>query len=152
MTHNKRLKHGGFVGGKEQPLHYVWRSMLARCYNPNDKSFAHYGGRGITVCERWRNDYLAFAADMGERPSPRMSIERHDVDGPYAPSNCYWATASEQQRNKTSTRYYFNGYLALTLVEAADLLGISKELAHWRFRTFGSFEKGAAWHELPKAL
>jgi hypothetical protein len=69
-------------------------------------SYPQYGGRGITVCERWRSDFSAFLADMGERPSLDHSIDRLDNDGNYEPGNCRWATRSEQQQNK---RRFFKG-------------------------------------------
>jgi len=146
-----RYKHGGYAGGKERPEHYVWRTMLARCHNPNDKNFCHYGGRNIRVCKRWLK-YENFVADMGPRPSPAHSLDRINVDGDYKPSNCRWATRSEQQKNKTSTRVYTNGNFTGTLVECAKHVGISKELAHWRWKTHSTFEKGIAWRELQKRL
>lgn len=73
--------------------------MRSRCLNPKAPQYKYYGARGITICERW-NDIENFIADMGEKPTREHSIDRIDVDGHYEPSNCRWATASEQQRNK----------------------------------------------------
>lgn len=142
-----RTKHGAYTGGKEKPEHYVWRSMLARCTNPRASSFKYYGARGINVCARWQN-YSNFIADMGDRPTPEHSLERKDYNGDYEPDNCCWATRSEQQKNKSSTKVYSNGVFVGTLVECAKAIGISKELAHWRWKTHKTFKAGEPWHQL----
>jgi hypothetical protein len=78
--------------------------MLERCRNPNHPQWKNYGGRGITVCDRWKRDYLAFEADMGVRPQPFLSIDRINNDGNYEPGNCRWATQSQQNSNQRRRR------------------------------------------------
>ena len=77
----------------------IWRDMINRCHYEKYPERHLYGGRGISVCDRWRKSFECFLADMGEAP-PQLSIDRIDNDGNYEPSNCRWATASEQVRNR----------------------------------------------------
>ncbi len=94
--------YGRTHGMTNTPAHVSWRSMLTRCRNQNHDSYPDYGGRGITVCERWLR-FENFYADMGERPEG-TSLDRIDRDGNYEASNCRWATLAEQQRNKRRIR------------------------------------------------
>ena len=82
------------------PEYSSWISMKGRCKYKGTRSYEHYGGRGISVCERWLNSFEAFYADMGNKPSPRHSLDRIDVNGNYKPSNCKWSTPSEQAFNR----------------------------------------------------
>lgn len=144
-----RTKHGAYVGGKESPEHYTWRVMIDRCIKPNHSAYMFYGARGITVCDRWLQ-YENFIADMGMRPSSSHSLDRINNDAGYSKENCRWATHSEQQSNKTSTKYYTNNDFTGTLTECAKYLGISKHTAHARWKAWGSFEKETQWQKLQK--
>lgn len=93
-----RLKHGHNAVGKRSRTYSCWGDMIKRCTNPKAGNYVYYGGRGIKVCDRWRS-FENFLADMGECPNG-LSIDRIDNDGNYELSNCHWATALEQARNK----------------------------------------------------
>lgn len=86
------------------PERYAWHDMKLRCLEPSYKQFKDYGGRGITVCDRWLDSYENFFADMGERPSSAYSLDRIDNDGNYEPGNCRWATRVEQSRNRRNVK------------------------------------------------
>lgn len=88
----------------KHPLYSTWQGMKQRCLNPNAKTYKHYGGRGITICEKWVNSFEAFCEDVGPRPSLDYSIDRKDVNGHYEPANCRWATEVEQANNRTNSR------------------------------------------------
>jgi hypothetical protein len=86
------------------PEYRIWSLAIQRCHNPHHPPFKNYGGRGITVCDRWRASFEAFYADMGPRPSPAYSLDRIDNDKGYCPENCRWATRTEQARNSRKAR------------------------------------------------
>jgi hypothetical protein len=100
------VKHGLARKNNLHPLYRRWLSMWYRCTKPNNRSFPDYGGRGISVCERWK-DFTAFLADMGDPPTPAHTLDRFpDKDGNYEPGNVRWATPKEQAQNRRQRRMY----------------------------------------------
>lgn len=98
-------KHNHTANGKWSPEYRAWHEMLQRCYNPNRRKWLDYGGRGIKVCARWQKSFLAFLAYVGQRPSPRHSLDRYpDNDGDYRRGNVRWATPKQQSNNRRKRR------------------------------------------------
>ena len=103
----------------------IYKSMIARCYNPNNPKYKNYGGRGIKICEEWRKDkkiFFEWAINSGY--SQELSIDRKNVNGDYTPNNCRWATYKQQANNKTNTRWYEHNGENHTLSEWSEITGI----------------------------
>lgn len=109
----------------------TWKSMKARCYNPSNKNYKDYGGRGITVCEQWRNDFAAFGEDMQAEYADDLEIDRIDPNGNYSPENCRWISRAAQNKNKRNSRPVDTPWGRICLAEAAVKSGLSpRTLSH----------------------
>jgi len=111
-------------GCSNTPAYVTWCNMKQRCYNQNDERYPDYGGRGITICDRWRNSFENFLADMGERTKGEV-IDRIDNNGNYEPENCRWMTYKVNNRNKRNTTLIeFNGEIR-SISDWAEKLGMN---------------------------
>lgn len=124
-----RVKHG-MRNTKE---YKVWWAMKNRCFRPLTKSYPNYGGRGITVCDLWKNSFENFIKDMGRCPEG-LTLERNDVNGNYEPSNCRWATTTEQSRNRRNSIMVDYHGSCMNLADVADLTRVSYEFLKYRVK------------------
>ncbi len=118
-------------GGSYSSEYKIWQSMKSRCLNPNSTGYKHYGGSGITVCERWRNSFLDFLEDVGKRPEG-MTLERKNNNGNYTPKNCKWATWKEQSNNKSTSRLITFRGETKTVTMWSDELNIKRHIIFQR--------------------
>ncbi len=125
MRNPKRL-------AKNIPGFNSWAGMIQRCKDINKDGYQYYGGRGITVCERWET-FANFLEDMGEKPEG-LTLDRIDRDGNYEPSNCRWASLSEQARNKKDTHHLTLGDVTKPLIAWAEELGVNPNTFRMRKR------------------
>lgn len=130
-------------GRSRSPIYGIWCKMRDRCENPKNKDYPKWGGRGISVCARWKK-FENFLSDMGERPE-RMTIERLDNDGDYEPSNCKWASRKEQAWNTSRNRYFEINGESLILSEWARRLGTSTDTIDFRLKAGWPIEKALTY-------
>ena len=123
-----------FDGRSSHPLHKVWNAMFDRCENPNNQMFSVYGGRGISVCQEWRDfqKFVEWSDSVGGRPKG-YSLDRIDPNGNYCPENCRWADDETQQNNKRTNQYLTYKGETLSLSQWARKLGISRYAIQYRF-------------------
>lgn len=119
----------------------TWQRIYARCHDPNHHKYPWYGGRGIAVCERWRESYRAFLHDMGRAPAPEYTIERKENDGDYEPGNCRWATMKEQAQNRRSNRNIKFRGRTLTAAAWAEEMGMDRRVLWKRLKARWSVER-----------
>lgn len=140
--HEKRkaatTTHGGTLGGKTTGEYRCWLEMKSRCHNPKASHFEYYGGQGVEVCERWRESFEAFLADVGPMPTPKHNtIDRIRNEKGYEPGNVRWATRAEQMRNtRRNVNVTYDGR-TMCLTDWATELGINFKTLRYRLKRWG---------------
>jgi hypothetical protein len=148
--HPAHFIHGGARVGRKIPEYRIWCAMRERCSNPNVKCYKNYGGRGITVCNRWLI-FSNFISDMGRRPTPKHSIDRFpDNNGNYDPSNCRWATQKEQCSNTRFNRIVKCNGISKNLTQWSESAKISQSTL--RNRLDCNWDIARAINEIPKRI
>lgn len=125
MLLEKNMTHGQDRRRQRTREYNAWVLMRDRCTNPKNADWHNYGGRGITVCDAWRNDFAQFFADMGPKPSPAHQIDRVDNDKGYSPDNCRWATPKENTSNQRRTVFLEYDGKKLTQGEWSRITGLA---------------------------
>jgi hypothetical protein len=121
-------------GKSYSQIHNAWCAIKTRCNNTKNPNYQRYGGRGIKVCKEWAESFEKFAADVGEPPSRKHSIERIDNQGNYEPGNCRWATKTEQARNRRTSHFIVINGEKHCLSEWLEIKGLNKSTFEGRIR------------------
>ena len=130
------IKHGL----RHHALYRKWSNIIDRCYNPNNRSFARYGGRGIVMCDRWRHSVANFINDIGVSPNKAFHLDRIDNNGPYSPENTRWASSSENCRNKNNNRILTAFGKTMCLTSWAEELRMNPKTIRSRIKMGWSLE------------
>jgi len=122
-----KIKHGL----RYEPEYQLWLNMKGRCYNEKNKSYKYYGGRGITVCDKWFNDFSSFYKDMCPRPSDEHQLDRRNNNKGYSPGNCRWVKRIDNVRNRTDSKWWHvNGIKYESCGHAASEIGVAVVTIH----------------------
>jgi len=140
-NHNRR--------GKRSPEYRAWAAMVRRCTNQKADNYERYGGKGVSVCDRWL-DFQNFLADMGAKPTAKHSIDRIDSSGNYEPENCRWATASQQCRNKRNNKFVTYNGETLCVTDWERKLGLTRSTIQSRLRSGWSIEEALTTPQLAR--
>ena len=128
-------------GCRNNRLYRIWRGMKARCFNANSKNYKLYGGRGITICDEWANDFEAFSAWALENGyEDNLSIDRKNTDGNYEPNNCEWATVEHQNNNKRNNVLITEGGKTQTLAQWCDEYNADRDKVKYYMKKYSFLE------------
>lgn len=125
-ANRKRTKHGGTKDARQKGVsrtYAIWIGIKQRCFNPNTEHYERYGGRGITICDAWAEDYSVFLTDVGEQPKG-MTLERIDNNGNYEPNNVRWSSRKDQANNRVTNVFVEYQGMSKTLAQWAEHLGM----------------------------
>lgn len=136
----RSIKHGYKKRGTTSRTYTSWQLMIQRCINPNNPAYKNYGGRGIKVCQQWRNSFENFLKDMGEAPNG-LQLDRIKNDQGYCKKNCHWATSKQQNRNKRNNCLITYNGKTQCLIEWAEEIGINYQTLQSRLRQAWSIER-----------
>jgi len=136
-SHHSRFKHGHSRGKNLTRTYTIWRGMRQRCHYERDKNYRWYGGKGITVCDRWRSSFVDFLSDMGECPGPRFTIDRIDNLKGYDPVNCRWLHWSLQNDNRSVPKDRAATVRRKCLKRICDRLGLNFNMVYRRRQSLG---------------
>jgi len=135
-------------GMRRSRIYGVWCDIKKRCFNPNSTNYENYGGRGIGMCEEWKNSFTAFYEDMGQPPTPEHSIERKDVNGNYEPSNCIWETRLIQAANKRRYKNNSTGFIGVSRNSNSSWqASISRKGKQYYLGSFNTAKEAATWRD-----
>lgn len=137
----KEVKISRAIGLSHTTEYSIWSTMLGRCYNEKTKSYPEYGGRGITVCDEWKDSFETFYKDMGLRPSLNHTLDRKDNYKGYSKDNCRWATWEEQANNRSNNIFYTHNGVSRTLAGWCRELNLNYKLAYSQKARGWSFEQ-----------
>lgn len=118
-------------------VYRIWFGIKKRCFYKNEDNYYLYGGRGITMCDKWKNSFEAFYADVGEPPGNEYSIDRINPNGNYEPGNCRWATQKQQAQNTRRNYLVFYNGKERSIAEVSDIVGISRGTLYQRIKGYG---------------
>lgn len=132
MTDHFNKLHGHTANGKSSKTYEAWSAMRKRCQCPTHRAFRHYGGRGIKICDGW-SQFSTFLTDMGVAPAGH-SLERRDNNLGYSRDNCYWATSTQQNRNKRTTDFVNFEGVRTSVADLAERFGLNPRTLRTRIK------------------